>query len=113
MKLTSATSGEKNILQSCLFIQLGCVELAAAAWLFCILYLSLVIPVHWFAAKTHKLSHCTVHGYAWGVQSMGLVADIIYKKYKEIKERPTLILDEDYMIGMFDTLGNNILEYKE
>ena len=44
---------------------------------------------------------------------MGLVADIIYKKYKEIKERPSLILDEDYMMGMFDTLGNNIPEYKE
>ena len=49
----------------------------------------------------------------WGVRSMGLVADIIYEKYKEIKERPTLILDEDYMMGMFDTLGNNIPEYKE
>ena len=85
MKLTSATSGDKNILQSCLFIQLGCVELAAAARLFCILYLSMVIPVRWFAAKTHKLSHRTVQGYAWGVRSMGLVADIIYKKYKEIK----------------------------
>ena len=44
---------------------------------------------------------------------MGLVADIIYKKYKEIKEKPNLILDEDYMILIFDTLGNNIPEYKE
>merc|ERR1712032_258621 len=113
MKFSSATSGDKNILQSCLFIQLGCVELAAAARLFCILYLSMVIPVRWFAAKTHKLSHRTVHGYAWGVRSMGLVADIIYEKYKEIKEKPTLILDEDYMMGMFDTLGNDIPEYKE
>ena len=39
-----------------------------------------------------------------------LVVDIIFEKYKEIKERPTLILDEDYMMGMFDTLGNEIPE---
>ena len=34
MKFTSATSINKNILQSCLFIQLGCVQFAAVARLF-------------------------------------------------------------------------------
>ena len=35
------------------------------------------------------------------------------QKLQVNKEKTTLILDENYMMGMFDTLGDNIPEHKK
>jgi len=107
------SNGEKNILQSCLWMELTLLEVAASARLFSIFYLSLIVPVRWFAAKTHKLSHRIVKGYPWGVRSMGIVADIIFEKYHMIRDDPKLIIDEKFMMSMFDTLENDIPEFKK
>ena len=104
---------EKNILQSCLWMELTSLEVATCARLFSILYLSLIVPVRWFAAKTHKLSHRTVNGYPWGVRSMGIVADIIYDKFHMIKNDPSLIINEKFMMSMFDALEKDIDKYKK
>ena len=40
------------------------------------------------------------------MRSIGLVDDIIYNKYHNVKQKPEFIVDEVCMMGMFDTLGN-------
>jgi len=70
-----------SILQECMFIELSSLEIAAAARLFSIFYLSIVIPVRFLAGKTHTLSDCTVNGHKWGVRSMGIVADTLCAKF--------------------------------
>ena len=44
---------------------------------------------------------------------MGIIVDLIYDKYHEILEKPELIIDEKFMMGMFDTLGKDIPEYND
>ena len=112
MKLIQPDKGT-NILQSCLFSELACLEHIAGSQLFSILYLSIVLPVRWLAAKTHKLSHCKVKGFPWGVQSMGLVVDVLYAKCMDLKEDPTKIIDEGFMMGLFDEITNNIPDYQK
>ena len=72
-------------------MELASLEVAASARLFSILYLSLNVSVHWFAAKAHKLIHCTVKGDQWGVQSRRIVAEIIYNKYHDIQKKTSLL----------------------
>ena len=75
-------------------MELTSLEVAASARLFSILYLSLIVPVRCFAAKTHKLSHYTVKGHQWGIRRMRIVTNIIYNKFHLIKEDPELIIKE-------------------
>merc|ERR1712177_184759 len=112
MKLIKPDKGT-NILQSCLFAELSCLEHIAGSRLFSILYLSIVLPVRWLAAKTHKLSHCEVKGFPWGVRSMGLVVDNLYAKFHELKEHPNKIIDEGFMMGLFDEITDKIEEYQK
>lgn len=44
---------------------------------------------------------------------MGIVADIIYDKFHKIRDDPLLIIDERFMMSMFDELKKDIVEYKE
>ena len=84
----------------------------AAAQLFSILYLSIVVPVRFLEGKTHTLSGCTVNGHKWGVIIMGIVADTLYKKFQEMLDKPELIVDEQFMTGMFSFLEEKIPKFK-
>ena len=44
---------------------------------------------------------------------MGIIVDLIYDKYHEILNKPELIIDEKFMMGMFDTLEKDIPEFKD
>ena len=112
MKLIQPDKGT-NVLQSCLFSELACLEHIAGSRLFSILYLSIVLPVRWLAAKTHKLSNCEVKGFPWGVRSMGLVVDVLYAKCNDLIEDPTKIIDEGFMMGLFDDITDNIPDYQK
>ena len=58
-------SGE-NILQHCLFTALGSMEVLAQLHVASVLFLSLIVPMHWLAENTHTLVH-----WDWGERSMG------------------------------------------
>ena len=62
--------GKDCILQDNLYCVLSSVEVGAAARLFSILHLAIVVPVRWLTGKTHTLAE-----YNWGPISMGLVLD--------------------------------------
>ena len=44
---------------------------------------------------------------------MGIIVNLIFDKYHEIKDKPELIIDEKFMMGMFETLGKDIPEYND
>jgi len=88
-----------RILQTCLFIELSSLQIAAAARLFSILYLSIVVPVRFLAGKTHTLSDCTVNGHN--------------AKFQEMLDKPELIVDEQFMMGMFSFLEEKIPKFKK
>ena len=45
--------------------------------------------------------------------SMGQVIDTLEKKMKEILQKPSLILDKAFMMGIFDKFSNKLSEFKE
>jgi hypothetical protein len=48
------------------------------------------------SGKTQELRQ-----YGWGPMNMGQVIDTLYEKMVELSDKPRLILDEDFMIGIF------------
>ena len=79
--------GSVHILQNFLACVLGSVEVGAAARLFSIIHLAIVVPLRWLSGNTHKLEE-----FQWGPISMGLVLDILHEALTKIKEDQTLIL---------------------
>lgn len=73
-------------------LEFTCVKIVVKDKLFSILYLSFV---WWLAAKMHKLLHRIVKRFPWGVQSMGLVVDIMFTMFKVIEQEPNKIVGED------------------
>ena len=44
---------------------------------------------------------------------MGLVVDVLYAKCMDLKEDPTKIIDESFMMGLFDEITDNIPDYQD
>ena len=97
-----------SILQQNLFVALTSSELISLVRLLSILHISVCIPMRWFAGKTHELST-----YNWGPMSMGRTLDTLESKMQEISSKPTLILDEKFMMGIFDEFSNELPPFKE
>ena len=101
-------SSEGNILQENLFVVLSSLEMVALSRLCLILYLSICIPFRWIAAKSHTLKQ-----YNWGARSMGRVLDILEMKLDEIHNNCDLIVNMEYMMGLFQELVDELPPFKE
>jgi hypothetical protein len=86
----------ENILQRNLFIILESSEMIAQLRLCSIFFLTIIIPMHWLGSNTFKLSHRQ-----WGEKSMGRVIDLVYDAFVAIQADGTLILNYDFMMGIF------------
>jgi hypothetical protein len=86
-----------HVLQRSLFVVLSSVEMAAQARLLAIMYLSIILSLQWLAGNTHKLA-----SFHWGARSMGCTLDVLREKFLKIKAYPNLILDEYFMMTIFD-----------
>jgi len=86
-----------HVLQINLFVVLSSLEMAAQARLLAIMYLFFILPLRWLAGNTHKLA-----SFQWGARSMGRALDVLREKVLQMKENPNLILDEYYMMKIFD-----------
>ena len=64
-----------------------------------IIHLSVCLPTRWLAGNTHKLAE-----YKWSVYSMGRVIDLLEKAMKSIENNGQLILDETFMMNIFNEL---------
>jgi len=86
-----------HVLQINLFVVLSSLEMAAQARLLAIMYLFFILPLRWLAGNTHKLA-----SFQWGARSMGRALDVLREKVLQFKANPNLILDEYYMMKIFD-----------
>jgi len=71
-----------------------------------IFFLTIIVPMRWLASNTFKLSH-----HKWGEKSMGRVIDLVYDAFVAIQADGTLILDYDFMMGIFGDLQTELPEF--
>ena len=101
--------GEKaSILQLNLFVALTSQEMISLVRLLSIVHLSIVMPMRWLSGKTHELKD---HG--WGAMSMGRAIDTLENKMEQIVEKPELLLDEAFMMGIFSEYEKELPPFKE
>ena len=100
--------GADNILQECLFVLLTSVAMIATARVHAIILLALVLPHRWLAGKTHTLAE---HG--WSERSMGRALDFIEAAMVKVAADSTLILSEDFMMGIFSELEQELTPFRE
>jgi hypothetical protein len=107
-QLTSRFSAgvSKNILQCNLFIILESSEMIAQLRLCSIFFLTLIVPMRWLASNTFKLGN-----HNWGEKSMGRVIDLVYDAFVAIQADESLILDYDFMMGIFGELKSELPEF--
>jgi hypothetical protein len=96
----------ENILQRNLFIILESSEMIAQLRLCSIFYLTIIVPMRWLASNTFKLAHRN-----WGEKSMGRVIDLVYDAFVAIQADGALILDYDFMMGVFGELQTELPEF--
>ena len=71
-----------------------------------IFFLTIIVPMRWLASNTFKLSHRQ-----WGEKSMGRVIDLVYDAFVTIQADGTLILNYDFMMGIFGELQTELPEF--
>ena len=91
--------GEMSLLRMNLLVMLTSSELIAQNRFLAIMYYTALRPLRWLAGKTHEFAE-----YGWGARHMGLVLDIFLGKMEFLRDNPTFILNEDWMMTMFHGL---------
>ena len=92
-----------NILQENLFIVLSSCEMIALARVCAIVHLSICLPTRWLAGNSHNLED-----YNWSVRSMGKIVDMLDISLEEIVEDGSKIIDEEFMMGLFDEIKHTV-----
>ena len=64
--------------------------------------------MRWLAGKTHELAHRN-----WGERSMGKAIDLLYSTFTLIQRTPSLLLDYEFIINIFDPLYEQLPEFEE
>jgi hypothetical protein len=97
----------ENILhQHNLFVILESSETIAQLRLCSIFFLTIIVPMRWLASNTFKLSHRN-----WGEKSMEQVINLIYDAFVAIQADGSLIIDYDFMMGIFEELQSELPEF--
>lgn len=102
--------GGGNVLQRNLLCLLSCQEMVAQTRLLCILYMSCLLPLRWFAGKSHELTPPT---YKWGAVCMSRVMIIYHKALKHLQANPGLIVSDVHMMSIFSELEYELPPFKE
>ncbi len=66
------------------------------------------MPFRFLAAKAHEFKE-----HDWGAADMSRVIDTLYYKLQELQENPSLILDENFMMNIFEEYQNELPPFKE
>lgn len=109
--LKKANSGQAHdkdgsILQRNLLVALTSREMIALARLLSVMHIAVCMPFWWLAGCTHQLAV-----YEWGPFSMGRVLDTLKANLDCISETPELILDEEFMMGIFQCYRDELLPF--
>ena len=94
-------------LQQNLFIALTSSEMIALVRLLFILHISICMPFRCLTGKTHELQN-----HNWGPMSMGRVLDTLEARLIKIKSNPRLILNEDFIMGIFQEYLDELPEFR-
>eukprot|EP00956_Cyclotella_meneghiniana_P032426 scaffold89181_cov36-Cyclotella_meneghiniana.AAC.1 len=98
-----------SILQQNLFVILTSVEmLALSRLLMSIIHLSISMPVRFLAGKSHQFAK---HG--WSAADMSRVIDTLHSKLNDIHKNPSLILNENFMMNIFQQYRNELPPFEE
>jgi hypothetical protein len=73
-----------------------------------ILFLAVVVPMRWLAGKTHELAHR-----GWGERLMGRAIDLLHVAFSKVQEDPSLLLDYDFIMNIFEPLYGDLPELEE
>ena len=98
----------KNVLQHCLFYSLGSMEVIVVLCVAAIMYLAVVVPMRWLEGNSHQLVHRK-----WGEHSMGRAIDMLHSAFSEIPDAPSLFLDFQYVMLIFESLYDMLPEFKD
>ena len=90
-----------SILQQNLFVALTSTEMIALSRLLSIFHISVCMPFRWLAGKTHELRDFG-SDVGWGAMSMSRVIDTLYDKMNKLYTTPSLIVDDEFMMGIFN-----------
>ena len=97
-----------SILQQNVFVILTSVELLALSRLLSIIHLSISMPVRFLAGKSHQFAK---HG--WSAADMSRVIDTLHSKLNDIHKNPSLILNENFMMNIFQQYRNELPPFEE
>jgi len=101
-----------SILQQNLFVALTSTEMIALSRLLSIFHISVCMPFRWLAGKTHELRDFG-SDVGWGAMSMSRVIDTLYDKMKELYMTPSLIVDDEFMMGIFNEYVEELPPFQE
>jgi hypothetical protein len=71
-------------------------------------FIGSIVPMRWLAGKTHELAHR-----GWGERSMGRAIDLLHAAFTDILEEPSLLLDYEFVMNIFQPLYNDLPEFEE
>ncbi len=100
------SSSNENILQTNMFIILRSTEMISQLRIASIVFMAVVVPMHWLAGKMHKLAH-----HNWSERSMGRAVDLMYNAFVEVESDGELMLNEDFIMGIFSPLYEELPEF--
>jgi hypothetical protein len=98
---------QDNILLRCLFVLMTSEEIIAQSRLYAILYISFCVPMRWLAAKTPELGK-----WGWGPISNGDAIDTLREKMMDLIDDPSKVLNEDFMMNMFQKYVDALPPFK-
>jgi hypothetical protein len=73
----------------------------ALSCLLSILHISVCTPFCWLAGKTHELKEYGTD-FGWGAMLMSRVIDTLYEKMNELHKSPSLIVEDDFIMSIFN-----------
>jgi hypothetical protein len=79
------------------------VEVVSLLRVLSILHISICLPTRWLAGKSQDLAE-----YNFGYCDMGLALDLMETAFESMIDAPELILDEDFMMGIFFKISEKV-----
>ena len=99
---------KSNTLEENSLIALSSLTIVTCLREFIIMHYSIVVSVRWLAGNSNALGQC-----GWSIRSMGHVNDIIYNKMNVPLKEPHKIMEESFIMTLFDSLQEELLTFKD
>ena len=97
-----------SILMKNLYIILRSVEMIGLLRVLSILYFSICLPIRWLAGNAHNLAE-----YGFSALHMGEALDLMNDAFKDVVNDGKLLLDEDFIMHIFDPISKRVPPFDE